>query len=142
MYEPLPEKSLMRLFILTLMTAFLLGPVISSQTALAFSPSEKNRLFKEGMKHFKEKNYTDARNSLLVIANDGFGPAQYNLGILYARGLGGRKNIVEAYKWLKLSIDSGQLKAKGALSKIREKMTQEDLANAIKAYDSWKMAHP
>ena len=39
----------------------------------------------------------------LKAANQGFAPAQINLGVLYERGQGVPKDFVQGYKWLSLS---------------------------------------
>lgn len=46
-------------------------------------------------------------DDLKALANNGNAVAQYNLGIMYAEGLGVQENNKEAVKWFKLAAEQG-----------------------------------
>jgi localization factor PodJL len=44
-------------------------------------------------------------------ADRGIADSQYNLGILYARGIGTEQNLAESYKWFALAANQGDVDA-------------------------------
>ena len=61
-------------------------------------------------------------------AEQGYGPAQNNLGVFYRSGIGVPNNLVEAYKWLTLSAAQGIEEAKVTLRDLASHMTSEQIA--------------
>ena len=55
-----------------------------------------------------------------MAADQGKDNAQYNLGLMYYNGLGVKKDVSEALKWIRESAQQGYEKAQGFLTKIGE----------------------
>ena len=78
-------------------------------------------------------------------ADQGFAPAQINLGVLYERGQGIPKNYVQGYKWLSLSVShfpesdheyrDKALALREALAKL---MAPAEIAEAERLVRNWK----
>jgi uncharacterized protein len=67
-------------------------------------------------------------------AEQGDSLAQYSLGLLYDRGQGVPRDIVEASKWLNLSTAGAPRRAREARARIRDavttKMTRGEIAQS------------
>jgi len=70
-------------------------------------------------------------------AEQGYAYAQYNLAMGYYFGKGVPQDYVTAYKWLILSADQGEEHAQQALSKLAEKLSQEQIAKARESARAW-----
>jgi len=92
--------------------------------------------FAGGMKAYKTGAYTTAYQKWKDLAAQGDVKAQNNLGILYRRGLGVKKNPKEAAKWYKLAADQGFAKAQFNLGLMykRGNGVEKDLIKAIDLY--------
>ena len=77
--------------------------------------------------------------------------AQYNLGMMYATGIGVREDHVQAYKWLVLALvgtpDAKNLDrvkwkmAKRLKRRLQRNMTEEQLAEANRLASEWIEKH-
>ena len=84
-------------------------------------------------------------------AEQGDAEAQYNLGLIYATGIGAREDHVQAYKWLVLAsvgtpdaknLDRVKWKITWRLRKRLEgNMTEEQLAEANRLASEWIEKH-
>ena len=63
-------------------------------------------------------------------AANGYVPAQYALGLLYANGSQVPRDVVEAHAWLSLAAGQKYEPAAGALQKLKEEMTLSDVDKA------------
>jgi len=63
-------------------------------------------------------------------ASQGYVPAQYILGILYANGNQVARDVVEAHAWLSLAAGQKHEPAVKALQKLKEEMTLSDVDKA------------
>jgi hypothetical protein len=84
-------------------------------------------------------NYEKSFNYFLRGAKLGFGPSQNNLGWMYYKGEGTRKNISEAIYWLTKAVDRGEVFAYGSLGTVRLEgngFIQDD----IETYKLFKLA--
>ncbi|MES1258890.1 MAG: tetratricopeptide repeat protein, partial [Acidobacteriota bacterium] len=63
------------------------------------------------MKAFREKDYATAYKEWKPAAEQGDASAQFNLGLMYARGLGVRQDIAEAMRLYQLSAAQGNAMA-------------------------------
>jgi hypothetical protein len=63
-------------------------------------------------------------------AEQGHAPAQDNLGRLYLKGRGVKKDYALAYMWLELAISNGRKSAAKYLNQVVKTMTQEQISNA------------
>jgi len=77
--------------------------------------------FKEGIVAFKSNDYKTAKAEWLPLAQGGHALAQYNLGIMYRKGLGVRKDQLQALKWYQSAAGNGLAKAQYSLGVFYEK---------------------
>jgi TPR repeat protein len=68
-----------------------------------------------GVKAYEYGNYKEAAKWYKKAADQGFALAQYNLGVMYVKGLGVRQNYKEAVKWFKKAADQGHASAQNNL---------------------------
>lgn len=78
------------------------------------------------------RDYAKAVKWYLKAAEQGFAPAQCNLGIMYRDGQGVPINFVKSYAWLSLASAQNQEKFSKLLSIIKPKMTPAQIAKAKK----------
>jgi len=57
------------------------------------------------------QDYEGAIKSYRLAAEQGFAPAQYNLGAMYVEGLGVPQDHKEAVKWFRRSAEPGNAQA-------------------------------
>jgi len=74
-------------------------------------------------------------------ADRGMPQAQFHLGRLLAGKKESRSDQVSAYKWLMLAENSIQ-ESSPILSDLRKSMTKEEINEAERQVDSWRIAHP
>lgn len=74
-------------------------------------------------------------------ADQGYGPAQANLALLYDVGEGVLQNYVEALKWAILAQNGGVADAAATYEKLTAKMTPEQIAEAKRAAADWRISH-
>ncbi len=74
-----------------------------------------------------KKNYKTAINMVTKVAKDGNPNAQWLLGNMYMDGLGTDKNYIQSYAWINLSIKNGLDKGKSDLTKLKLKMTIQQI---------------
>ena len=86
--------------------------------------------FEDGVKFYEARDYTRALLSFGQAAAQGDAIAQYNLGLMHARGQGIRKNYVEAHKWWSLAEASGDRSAGKNRRAVEKLMTPEQIAEA------------
>jgi localization factor PodJL len=73
-------------------------------------------------------------------ADYGVGDSQYNLGILYARGIGVGANLVEAYRWFALAAREGDADAGKKRDEIGARIDPQALMAARAATQVWSPA--
>ena len=93
-----------------------------------------------GLKYFQYPQTTEkAAGWMQKAADQGYGPAQYELGQLYENGSGGApKNLVQAYKWFSLALGNGEVKAEARLKEVKQDLSPEALAEAQKLAAEWQ----
>jgi TPR repeat protein len=78
---------------------------------LALTPARTNAeaegWFAKGYSYFESENYTEAVEWYRKAADQGFAPAQFNLGYCYAHGQGVPQDFSEAPKWYRKAADQG-----------------------------------
>ena len=87
------------------------------------------------------KDYDQSAQWYLKAAEQGFPPAQSNLGIMYALGWGVPKDYVEAYKWYFIALAQGFDLAQEGLNIVAKKMTSADIAKAERVAKEWLSKH-
>lgn len=70
-------------------------------------PTHAQNAFKRGLDAYLEGNYAVARNLWRATAEAGDEVAAFNLGVLYARGLGVKQDQAEAVRWYRQSAIAG-----------------------------------
>lgn len=75
-------------------------------------------------------------------AEQGNFEAKHNLGFMLSRGIGVRKNNVEAYKWYSLAINEGAQISIPFLDSLAKEMTPEQIAEAQRLAREWKPSTP
>ena len=77
------------------------------------------------------RNLEEATKWYRKAADQGWAPAQLGLGVLLSAGAeGGEPDQINAYKWLQLAVQWGNVGAKKMLPEIAAKMTPEQIAQA------------
>jgi hypothetical protein len=71
-----------------------------------------------GLEAFKNKDYQRAYKEWKTAADSGKAEAQFDLGLLYAQGLGVRRDLSEAARWYRKSADQGNAEAEFALGQM------------------------
>jgi hypothetical protein len=88
------------------------------------------------------KSAPEAARWLLLAANNGHGKAQNNLSTFYYTGIGVKKDLSEAWKWLTLAAD--QLKGVGRdivlknRKAIEDEMSSNEVAVAKQRLAAWR----
>jgi localization factor PodJL len=75
-------------------------------------------------------NYKVAAQWFLKAAERGVGDSQFNLGILYARGIGVDQNLAESYKWFSLAAAQGDADAGRKRDDVGKRLDAQSLAAA------------
>ena len=90
----------------------------------------------KGYQALEEKDYKKALYYLSYDANLGDEKAQYNLGIMYKKGLGVKVNNNEAFRWFFLSANQGNILANYALghSYLKGSGIKQNYKLAFKAF--------
>ena len=95
-------------------TEFLLKP----DTTTSFMNYEFHNLALEAA---NKKNYEDAFRIYLKIANKGDERAEYNVGMMYMKGLGVERKKMDAYKWLRRASKHGNKEASLYFKQMNER---------------------
>tara|TARA_B100000989_G_scaffold244282_1_gene191353 strand:+ start:84 stop:575 length:492 start_codon:yes stop_codon:yes gene_type:complete len=82
--------------------------------------------FDKGLKEFNNGNYENALKIWEPLAKEGLSNAQYNVGLMHHNGLGTKQDYKQAYYWLLLSSEQGNLNS------IRLISTLYALGNGVK----------
>ncbi len=92
--------------------------------------------FDEGVAAYKRGDYATALREMRPLAEQGFAPAQYNLGIIYGKGFGGPQDYVEAAKWHRKAAEQGLASAQYNLGIIYRYGlgVPQDYAEAVRWY--------
>src|SRR5205814_5450457 len=75
-------------------------------------------------------NYKGASQWFRKAADRGVADSQYNLGILYARGIGVEQNLAESFKWFSLAAAQGDADAARKRDDIAKRLDAQSLAAA------------
>src|SRR6202034_4955748 len=78
----------------------------------------------------KGANYKNASQWFRKPADRGVADSQFNLGILYARGIGVEQNLAESYKWFSLAAAQGDTDSVHKRDDIAKRLDAQSLAAA------------
>ena len=124
-----PRRNLFRWARRALFVAAATTLVVLSTADLAQAQS-----FRQGVSAFNRQDYARASLIFIPLAEQGDSLAQYSLGLLYDKGQGVPRDIVEANKWLNLSTAGAPRRAREARARIRDavttKMTRGEITRA------------
>ena len=94
--------------------------------------------FEDGQAAYARADYATALRLWTPLAAQGNAPAQYNLGVMYAKGQGVAQDYVQAHKWFNLSAASGQAEAVKNRDIVAAKMTPAQIAEAQRLASVWQ----
>lgn len=77
--------------------------------------------YQKGLDAAKRGDYATALKEWKPLAEQGETAAQFNLGVMYAKGDGVDRNIQEAVKWWRLAAEQGPTKAQTFLGNVYSK---------------------
>ena len=72
--------------------------------------------YQKAVDAYNREDYKTSYKLILLLAKKGFAQAQYNLGVMYEKGKGVKKNLKKAKKWFKLASNQGLAKAQEKLN--------------------------
>ena len=70
-------------------------------------------------------------------AGHGLRDSQYNLGVLYARGLGVQQNLAESFRWFALAANQGDTDAARKRDDVAARLDKQTLAATKQAVQTW-----
>ena len=93
-----------------------------------------------GLKYLQyPQTMTKAIGWIQKAAGQGFGPAQYELGLLYQNGTGGAtQDNIQAHKWFSLALANGEVKAEAPRKELEKSMSAKDQNDARKLTEEWQ----
>ena len=94
--------------------------------------------FASGMKAYNRGDYATALRIFRQFADQGYAPAQNNLGVMYHFGKAVTQDYVHAHMWYSLAAARGEKVASKWLDILAEKMTPDQIAEAQKLAREWK----
>jgi localization factor PodJL len=68
--------------------------------------------------------------------------SQYNLGVMFARGLGGEQDLVRSYKWFAIAAQQGDPDAGMRRDEVAKSLSPDQLAQAQAAVRAWRAIEP
>ncbi len=86
--------------------------------------------FEDADAAYKRGNYAEAVKWLRLLAAHGHTSAQYNLGVMYANGLGVAQDYVHAHMWFNLGATSDDAEAVNNRDFFAKKMTSRQIVQA------------
>ena len=93
--------------------------------------------FEDAVNAINSQNYKIAFKMILPLAEKGHPAAQLILGMMYFKGTGVEKNIVEADKWLLISEKQGQDAGKKNRIFVERQMNSNQISKARKLAKDW-----
>ena len=94
--------------------------------------------FASGMKAYNRGDYATALRIFRQFADQGYAPAQNNLGVLYHFGKGVTQDYVHAHMWYSLAAARGEKVAGKWRDILADLMTAEQIAQARRLAREWK----
>ena len=121
-------------FKLKVITLSLLIVIFCAETVF---PNE----FEDAVELINQRDYKGAYKMILPLAEKGRAAAQLVLGMMYFKGTGVERNIIEADKWLIVSEKLGQEAGKKNRIFIERQMSRNQIEKAHKLAKSWLQKH-
>lgn len=83
--------------------------------------------FDQAISNYRSDNYDAAFAGFMEGALEGDHVAQFNVGVMYYRGQGVPKNVVEAYSWIDLATEGGDVEMVRAQSYLILELTTNQI---------------
>ena len=93
--------------------------------------------FQDAVRIVNNRDFETAYKMLVPLAEKGHAAAQLILGMMYFKGTGIEKNIVEADKWLLISEKLGQEAGKKNRIFVERQMNSDQISKARKLAKGW-----
>jgi len=93
--------------------------------------------FEDAVKAVNRRDYETAYKMIVPLAEKGQAAAQLVLGMMYFKGTGVEKDIVEADKWLFISEASGQEAGKKNRIFVERQMNRDQIVKAHQLAKEW-----
>ena len=93
--------------------------------------------FQDAVRIVNNRDFETAYKMLVPLAEKGHAAAQLILGMMYFKGTGIEKNIVQADKWLLISEKLGQEAGKKNRIFVERKMNSDQISKARKLAKGW-----
>ncbi len=84
------------------------------------------------------RDYEIARKFFNLAAEKGHPDSQYQLGVMYARGMGVKRNKLVAYKWLTLAAWQELASAKAAQKSLANEMSKTEVKLGERLASTWR----
>ena len=121
---------------------FKLKVIILSLLILNFCPGTAfTNEFEDAIELINQRDYKGAYKMIVPLAEKGKAAAQLVLGMMYFKGTGVERNIIEADKWLIVSEKLGQEAGKKNRIFIERQMSRNQIEKAHKLAKSWLQKH-
>ena len=116
--------------------------IILSLLIVSFYPETAfTNEFEDAVQRINQRDYKGAYKMIVPLAEKGKAAAQLVLGMMYFKGTGVEKNIIEAYKWLIVSEKLGQEAGKKNRIFIERQMSRNQIEKAHKLAKNWLQKH-
>ncbi len=111
------------------MTSTALGSSDTESKVKDSSVSERDGLgfLLEGLMAYQENDYQKAMQIWMPLAINGNATAQYNVGVMYARGEGVHVDYIQAHRFLSRSAEQNYVNATEALEELEAAMVASEL---------------
>ena len=121
---------------------FKLKVIILSLLIASFCPEKAfTNEFEDAVDLINQRDYKRAYKMIVPLAENGKAAAQLVLGMMYFKGTGVERNIIEADKWLIVSEKLGQEAGKKNRIFIERQMNRHQIEKAHKLAKSWLQKH-
>ncbi|MEX4104695.1 sel1 repeat family protein [Haemophilus influenzae] len=117
----------------TLLTTALFGASVFSFQSTAWADTLEQQ-FQQGLTAYEQSNYQTAFKLWLPMAEQGYAKAQFNLGVMYAKGQGVKQDDFEAVKWFRKAAEQGYADAQAylGLAYTEGRGVRQDYTEAVK----------
>ena len=121
---------------------FKLKVIILSLFIVSFCPEPAfTNEFEDAVELINQRDYKGAYKMIVPLAEKGKAAAQLVLGMMYFKGRGVEKSIIEANKWLIISEKLGQEAGKKNRIFMERQMSRDQIDKAHQLAQTWLEKH-